>query len=511
MARQDGPVLVIGAGHNGLVCAIALARAGLEVTVLEHAAEPGGGLQSLETTLPGFVHDSCAAFLPVTMVSPAMRELELEREGVEWVNPPVAMAHPFLDGTAIGLHRDLEATVADLEATAPSAGSGWRELAGRTLPLQTPLAESVFARLPPVRPGLKVLAGLRRDAIELARMGVGSVEAFGLNTMQSERATAWLAGSAMHSGLEPRASASGAFGFLLTLLGHRVGWPFPRGGVGTLRDALLAMLTRAGGSVRTNAPVTRILVRGNRAAGVELEGGEQIQARDVVSTISARPLARILPGDALPGRLMRRLERWRYSPGVFKLDYALSGPVPWAAERAREAGVVHVAGELKDLTAAAQASNRGDTPERPALVVGQQSLYDPTRAPEGRHTLYVYTHVPRERDVPDAEVAERMERQIERFAPGFGELVEARHERSPEQLAEGNPSMVGGDLAGGSFELDQQVIFRPAPELARYRTPLRGLYIAGSSVHPGGAIHGVSGREAARSVIEDRSGLRFWR
>jgi phytoene dehydrogenase-like protein len=447
----------------------------------------------------------------VTMASPAMRELGLDRLGLDWVNPDLAMAHPFADGSAIGLHRDSRATVADLEAVAPGAGRGWGELVDRTLPLLHQLTGAVFARLPPGRPALRALAGLRRDAVELARLGAGSAEAVGLHVMGSERAAAWLAGSAMHSGLEPRAGASGVFGLLLTLLGHGVGWPFPRGGAGRVTDGLVRVLREEGGELRCDARVQELHVRGGRTSGVRLAGGEEIVAADVVSTLTARPLLALLPADALPERLIRRLSRWRHAPGVFKLDHALAGPVPWESEPARRAGVVHVAGELRDLTRSMQEANRGEVPEEPALVVGQQSLWDSSRAPEGRHTLYAYTHVPGRRGVSDEEIAERMETRIERLAPGFRELILERRLRSPEMLERENPSMAGGDLAGGSYELDQQLVFRPAPELCRYRTPLRGLYVAGASVHPGGAIHGVSGREAARSLLRDRSALRFWR
>jgi phytoene dehydrogenase-like protein len=509
--RQRGRAAVVGSGHNGLVCAIFLARAGVPVTVLEQAPEPGGGLASGGATLPGFVHDTCAAFLPVAMVSPALRELGLDRLGIDWVNPGVAMAHPFGDGSAIGLHRDHRDTVGDLDAAAPGAGQGWNALVERTLPLLDQLAGSVFARLPPGRPALRVLAGLRRDALELVRLGVGSAEAFGMHAMGSERAAAWLAGSAMHSGLEPRAGASGVFGFLLNLLGHGVGWPFPRGGAGQVTGALVRLLREEGGELRCGARVERVLVRRGRASGVRLESGEELEAHDVVATVTARPLLAMLPDHALPERILTRLCRWRHGPGVFKLDHALAGPVPWASDLARRAGVVHVAGELRELNRSMQAANRGEVPDEPAMVVGQQSLWDDSRAPAGRHTLYAYTHVPAACELPDEAIAERMEARIERFAPGFSDLVLERALRSPAQLERQNPSMAGGDLAGGSYELDQQLVFRPAPELCRYRTPLRGLYVAGASVHPGGAIHGVSGREAARSLLNDRSALRFWR
>jgi phytoene dehydrogenase-like protein len=256
--------------------------------------------------------------------------------------------------------------------------------------------------------------------------------------------------------------------------------------------------------------VEEILVRDGRVRGVRLRGGEELAAEAVLTTVTALPLARMLPAGALPGRLELRLKAWRYATGPFKLDYALSGPVPWTAAEARTTGVVHVAGELEALTGAAQAGERGEVPERPALVVGQQSLHDPTRAPTGQHTLYVYGHVPSRYDLPDEEVAARIEAQLERFAPGFGGLVLARSMRPPHASQADNPSLVGGDLGGGSYELDQQLVFRPHPALMHYRAPLRGLYVAGASTHPGGAVHGISGRGAARALLNDRR-LRPWR
>jgi len=299
---------------------------------------------------------------------------------------------------------------------------------------------------------------------------------------------------------------------LLKLLAHHVGWPFPRGGAGRVTDALVSILRERGGALRCDAGVEGIVVRSGRVAGVRLADGEELGVSAVVSTVTAGPLARLLPDDALPERILGRLRSWRYGPGVFKVDYALSGPVPWSAPEAREAAVVHVGGELADLTRAAQQTVRGAVPDAPNMVVGQHTLMDPSRAPAGGHTLYVYTHVPPwGREAPDDEVVDRMERRLERFAPGVRELVLGRDVRSPERIESENPSLVGGDLAGGTMEIDQQLVFRPSPELVRYRTPLRGLYVAGASVHPGGAVHGVSGRGAARSLIEDRALLRFWR
>jgi phytoene dehydrogenase-like protein len=491
-------VVVVGAGHNGLTAAIHLAAAGCEVTVLEHAPRPGGATTSGEVTLPGFVHDHCAGFVPMSVASPAIRELEL---GVEWIVPPVVMAHPFPDGSAIALHRDLHSTVASLGA----AGSGWNRAMTRLLPHAQTLVDAVLARLPPVRPAARLAFALRRDGLEWVRRLLGSVEALGLDLFDGDaRATAWLAGSAQHSGLPPAAAAGGAFGLMLQLLGHSHGWPLPRGGMQALTDALVARATAEGARIRCDASVDHAIVSGGRVAGVRLRGGEAVPADAVVTTVSAGVLARMLPAGALPGRLHRRLRTWRYGTAPFKLDYALSGPVPWTAAEPRAAGVVHVGGALTELVLAADESNRGEVPERPALVVGQQSLFDRARAPAGRHTLYVYGHVPARYELSDEAVADRLQAQLERFAPGFGSLVLARATRSPRQTELENPSLVGGDLAGGSYEIDQQLVFRPAPELARYRSPLRGLYVAGASTHPGGAVHGMSGRGAARALLRDR-------
>jgi phytoene dehydrogenase-like protein len=509
---RDRRVVVVGAGSNGLVSAIHLARAGLEVTVLEHSPRPGGASSSVEATLPGFVHDHCAGFNPMTVASPAIRELELEAEGLCWVRCDAVMAHPFEDGTAIALHHDLDRTAASLDRAHSGAGRQWRELIEQFLPLAQHLVETILGPLPPVRRPVALAVRLRRDVLLLARRMAGSIEAFGLDVFEGAmRPTAWLAGSAQHSGLPPSTAGSGAFGFLLQLIAHARGWPFPAGGQGRIADALLSIAAREGVTVRCDAHVARVLIGGGRVTGVALtDGEEEIPARDVLTTISARPLAALLTDDALPDRLLRRLRIWRYGTAAFKLDYALRAPVPWTAPESREAQVVHVGGELRDLAAAAEAGGRGEVPERPALVVGQHTLYDPTRAPDGNHTLYCYAHVPARYDCPDEEIAARVEAQLERFAPGFSDVVLARAVRNPQQTEAENPSLVGGDLGGGSYELDQQLIFRPAPELCRHRTPLPGLYVTGASVHPGGSVQGMGGRSAARALIADRR-LRPWR
>jgi phytoene dehydrogenase-like protein len=511
-------VLVVGAGHNGLIAAIELAAHGLDVTVLEHGPRPGGASRSTEATLPSFVHDHCAAFLPMAAASPAIGELRLEDDGLEWIDPPTVLAHPFEDGRAIALHRDVGATLDSLARGAGgdgrdsrAAADGWRAATAKMLPLATPLVESVLAPLPPVGSAARLGAGLNRDLVEWTRRMLGSVEALGLELFDGDRrATAWLAGSAQHSGLPPTTTVSGAFGFLLQLLGHSHGWPLPRGGIGSLTDALVRRAEREGATIRCSAPVRSLLASRGRVTGALLESGEVVEADAVLTTVSAQVLGRLLPPGALPGRVHRRLQRWRSGTAPFKLDYALSAPVPWTAEEPRSAAVVHVAGALEELSAAAQEATRGELPRRPALVVGQQSLLDPTRAPAGAHTLYVYGHVPARVAASDEQVAERIEAQLERFAPGFSDVVLARAMRSPAQTERENPSLVDGDLGGGSYELDQQLVFRPDPRLCRYRAPLNGLYVGGASTHPGGAVHGMSGRGAARALLRDRR-LRPWR
>jgi phytoene dehydrogenase-like protein len=510
MRRPPRSVLVLGAGHNGLVAAVRLADAGLQVTVLEQGRTPGGAVKSAEDTLPGFIHDRCAGFLPLTVASTAFEGLDV-RERIEWVNPPVAMAHPFLDGTAVALHRDVGATCESLEAVMRGAGRAWYALVEPLLRRRSTLLRAALSPFPPLLPGAALAAQLRRDGVELARRMLGSAASFGRDVFGDERATAWLCGSATHADLTPGAAGSGAFAFFLNLLGHAVGWPFPRGGVGRLTEALVGRLQEAGGDVRCEAPVVSIRMRAGRAAGVRLATGEELEGDAIVAAVSAAPLAAMLPPDALPERLITRLARWRYGLGTFKADYALYGRVPWRNPDARAAAVVHLGDTLEALFRAPQQAGHGRVPDVPTLVVGQHTLHDPSRAPEGHHTLYVYTHVPQRPDVADDAIAERIEERIAAFAPGFRDLILARSLRSPHAIEQENPSLVGGDLAGGSFELDQQLCFRPAPELFRGRTPVPGLYIAGASVHPGGGVHGISGQAAARALLADASPLRFWR
>jgi phytoene dehydrogenase-like protein len=495
------PVVVIGSGHHGLVAALRLSARGRDVLVLEAAGAPGGAVRSVQLTLPGFTHDTCAGFFPLTAASPVFNELELD---LEWINPAVAMAHVLDEqGAEVALHRDLAATIDSLEACAPGAGAAWGGLVRTLWPHREALIRATLARLAPVRASATLLGRLRTRAFELAPLALASSATLGRNLLGSDRAAAWLAGSGAHADISVRTAGSGAFSIGLNFLAHAVGWPFPRGGAGRLTDALLRRLREQGGELRCGAEVTEIETDRGRVVAVRLANGDRIAAAAVICTASAGPLSAMLAAGALPGRVERRLREWRYGLGTLKLDYALSAPVPWRAALARQAGVVHVGGPLTDLAVSLEQAADGRFPERPTLVVGQHSLHDPSRAPQGQHTLYVYARVPQRPGLSDDEMAERIERRIEQFAPGFRGLIQGRAVRSPRAIEAENPSLRGGDLASGSCELDQQLIFRPAPELCRSRTPLRGLYVAGAWVHPGPGVHGVSGRAAADALLAD--------
>ncbi|MBV8712993.1 MAG: NAD(P)/FAD-dependent oxidoreductase, partial [Solirubrobacterales bacterium] len=453
-------IAVIGAGHHGLVAAVRLAARGHDVLVLEAASAPGGAVRSAASTLPGFTHDICSGFFPLTAASPAFGDLDL---ALDWVNPPVAMVH-VLDGEGeeVALHRDLTATIDSLEACAPGAGVAWGELMRTLWPHRHALISAGLSRLPPLRDGATLLARLRSRALELAPMALASSASLGRGLFGSDRAAAWLAGSGAHADLSPQAAGSGAFSLGLNFLGHVVGWPFPRGGAGRLTEALVTQLRERGAEVRCANAVAHIEARRGRVAAVRLAGGERLAVDAAVCTVSPGPLLSLLPDGAFPARVKERLRRWRYGLGTVKLDYALSAPVPWPGPRAREAGVVHVGGALGELVTSLEQAGDGRFPDRPALVVGQHSLHDGTRAPDGQHTLYVYARVPQQPELSDDEVAERIEERIEQFAPGFRKLVLARAIRSPAAIEAENPSLRGGDLAAGSCELDQQLLFRPA-------------------------------------------------
>jgi phytoene dehydrogenase-like protein len=463
--------VVVGAGPNGLASAITLARAGRSVLVLEGQQTIGGGTRSDELTLPGFVHDVCSAIHPLGVASPFFRDLPLAQYGLEWVFPPAAVAHPFDDGSAAILERSVDATGESLGRDA----AAYRRLMGPLLADWEGLASDLLGPLP-VPP---------RHPLAMARFGLKAVRsARGLaeSAFEGDRARALFAGLAAHSILPLERPVSAAFGLVLGTVAHAVGWPMARGGSGQIADALAAHLRSLGGEIVTGRCV---------------ESLDQLPpAGAILLDVTPRQLLQIA-GDRLPTRYRRALGRFRYGPGVFKLDWALDGPIPWKAPACSRAGTVHLGGTLPEIAASEQAVWRGDLSERPYVIVVQQTLFDPTRAPEGKHTGWAYCHVPNGSTI---DMTERIEAQLERFAPGFRDLILARSVMSPTALERHDPNYIGGDINGGVQDLGQ-LFTRPVARINPYTTPVRGLYLCSSSTPPGGGVHGMCGYFAAQAAL----------
>ncbi|HEV2775328.1 MAG TPA: NAD(P)/FAD-dependent oxidoreductase [Solirubrobacteraceae bacterium] len=496
--------IVVGAGPNGLTAAVTLALGGRSVLCVEGAATLGGAAQTAELTLPGFRHDVFSAVHPVGIASPVFAELELERHGLRWIQPELAMVHPLPGGRGASLSRDLAHTVASLEALAPGDGRRWEEFVAPYLRHFDAVKGMMLAGFPPVAGPIRMTAALKlQGMLEFARVLLMPADALAGEIFHGDGA-AWLFGSSLHGDAPLNGSGSAIAGVWLNLLGHAVGWPSPEGGAGAITGALEGRLRELGGETLLGTPVRRVLTNRRGVSGVELTGGERIAARTVVATITPHGLVEIA-GDALGDAYVRRAVRFRYGPDTVKGDWALDAPVAWENDDARRAGTVHVAGTPQHLRGALHEVAGGRLPEQPFLLSGQQSIADPTRAPAGKHTFWAYTHTPRGIDwTPDRRTrfADAMENQVERFAPGFRERVLARHVMAPGDLHARNASLPGGDVGHGSYSVDQ-LIFRPVPSLAPYATPVRGLFIGGASTFPGGAVHGVPGHAAARAALRE--------
>jgi phytoene dehydrogenase-like protein len=502
--------IVIGAGPNGLSAAITLAEGGRSVLVLEAAPRAGGAVVTEELTLPGFLHDTYSSVYPAGAASPVFARMGLERHGLRWVHPRYAMAHVLDGGRAPVLSRTLDETEASLDALHAGDGANWRAFAEPWLEHFDALRRTMLSGFPPVRGPMRLLAGRGlRGGLELGKLLLMSASSLADDLFRHPGSRAWLYGAAMHGDVPPSEGGSAIAAVYLNLLGHTVGWPSPEGGAGRLTDALVGRLRELGGEVRTNAPVARIVVRGRKVTGVQLADGEVLEARLVVADVTPKGLL-ALAREALPTRYAVALERFRYGSATVKVDWALSDPIPWSAETARGAGTVHVGGEEDEVLRATARLPGGGLAERPFLLLGQQTIADPTRAPEGRHTAWAYTHGSQDADWEHEtqRTVERVEAQVERFAPGFRDRVLARHVLGPADLQARNANLVGGDVGAGSYALDQ-VVFRPVPSLAPYRTPLRGLYIGSASTFPGGAVHGVPGHAAARLALAESRVRRF--
>ena len=467
--RAHYDAVVVGAGPNGLAAAVTLTRRFRHVLLVEAADTVGGGARSAALTLPGFVHDVCSAVQPLALSSPFFRQLELHRYGLEWIHPEIPLAHPFEDGTALCLHRSLGATA---DGLGPD-GRAYRQLVGPFAESHEKLLADVLKPLPlPEHPFLMARFGLQalRSAKSLAEA-----------KFQSAQTRALFAGLAAHAMVPLERAATAAFGILLAVLAHGVGWPVVKGGSQKLADALAECFRQAGGEIRT---------------GVEVRSMADLpRAERYLFDVTPRQLLAI-EGLGLTEGYRGRLSRFRYGPGVCKVDWALGGPIPWEAGACRKAGTVHLGGSLEEIAASIRDAHEGRMCRAPYVVLAQQSLFDPTRAPEGKHTAWAYCHVPHG---SAADMTEIIEERIERHAPGFRALVLARSSMPAAALERHNANYVGGDINGGLQDL-RQLYSRPVLSLFPYRTSRKDVYLCSSSTPPGGGVHGLCGHYAARGL-----------
>ena len=463
--------VIVGSGPNGLSAAVTLAEAGRSVLVIEGKDTIGGGTRTSELTLPGFHHDICSSVHPFGAASPVFQAMPLERYGLEWVEPPVELAHPFDDGSSAILHRSIDVTAESLGADADA----WRSLMQPLLNDVEALFDSLLGplRLPhhPIAMGRFGLAGLR------------SIVGLSKTSFTDRYAPALLGGIAAHAFVPLTRPPTAAFALMLGLAGHFVGWPYARGGSQAITNALAAYLRDLGGEIVT---------------GWEVTGLQELPpTRAVFFDTAARGMVDIA-GDALPSGYRRQIGRFRRSPGAFKIDYALSEPIPWTNPECHKAGTLHLGNTLEEMTASEQAVADGKHPANPVVIAAQNSRFDPTRAPEGQHTFWAYCHVPNGSTV---DMTGPIEAQIERFAPGFRDIVLARHTINAQEFEDYNPNYIGGDINGGLQDL-RQIFTRPTPRIDPYGTPNPRLFLCSSSTPPGGGVHGLCGWFAAQSAMK---------
>ena len=467
-SESANDAVVVGAGPNGLVAAITLAQAGWRVHVMEAASEPGGGTRSAELTLPGVIHDVCSAIHPLGLASAALRALPLADHGLSWVHPDVPVAHPLDGGRAALLHRSVAETADGLGAD----GGAYRRMMAPLV--DQGLVDSLLAPF-----------GVPRAPILLARYGLTGIRSavgVGRSKFDTPEARGLFAGLAGHSILSLNAPSTAGYGLMLGMLGHLVGWPMAQGGSRSIATALVSVLESLGGTVECNRPITNL--------------DELPAARATLLDLTPRQVI-ALAGDRLPSGYRSRLERFRYGPGVWKVDWALDGPTPWANPGCGRAATVHLGATLEEIAAAEDDVQRGRHPEHPYVLFVQQSLFDPTRAPDGTHTAWAYCHVPNGSTV---DMTARIEAQVERFAPGFRDRIIGRHVMGPAAMESHDGNYIGGDINGGMADL-RQFVGRPVLSPVPWRTPVDGLYLCSSSTPPGGGVHGMCGHHAARAVL----------
>jgi phytoene dehydrogenase-like protein len=476
MNKPAYDAIVVGAGPNGLAAAITLQRQGLSTVLLEGQDTIGGGLRSKALTLPGFVHDVCSAIHPLAAGSPFFRTLPLEEFGLTYLQPSLAAAHPFDDGSAAILDRSLEKT---------AQGLGIDEI--NYFRLMTPIVRD----WPLMAPDLLGPLSIPSHPLAMARFGIKALLPATTLARQfrGKKARGFFAGMAAHA-IQPLTNLStGAFGMVLLANGHLQGWPAPKGGSQAIADALSGYFISLGGEIRTNTYVRSL--------------NDLPPARAILLDVTPRQLLDIA-GDRLSGIYKWQLHRYRYGMGVFKIDWALNGPIPFTNEDCRKAGTLHLGNTLEEITANELATARGQLPDRPFVLLAQQSIFDNTRAPEGKHTAWAYCHVPHGATT-DMTVA--IESQVERFAPGFRDLIIGRNTMNTREMEAYNPNYIGGDINGGIQDITQ-LFTRPALRFSPYRTSAHGIYICSSSTPPGGGVHGMCGYHAAKKALKDVFNIR---
>jgi phytoene dehydrogenase-like protein len=510
--------VVIGAGPNGLVAANLLADRGWDVLVLESQAEVGGAVKTDGEVEPGFRHDTFSAFYPLAAASRTIQDLHLEDHGLRWRHAPAVLGNPLPDGSWAVLHRDRNETADGLEQLQAGDGAAWLELCTQWDLFGADLISALLSPFPPVRYGPPAAYRLWRAAgLGGFRMMLMSVRRLAEERFSGEGARLLLAGNALHADFAPDSAGSGVFGLIMAMLAQTVGFPVPEGGAGGLTQALARRLESGNGHVQTSTTASEVVVRSGRAVGVRLSDGTEVPARRaVLASVTAPALyGGLVSRDLLPDRVRRGIDRFEWDPSTVKVDWALSSPAPWRNGPDAAPGTIHVADSVDQLTTYAAQISGHTVPSDPLLLVGQMTTTDASRSPAGTESMWAYCHVPRETradaggeglsggwDHTELEVfADRMQRRIERYAPGFGDRVLSRRILGPHELQARDANLDRGSINGGTANLHQELVFRPVPGLGRAETPIKGLYLASASAHPGGGVHGASGSNAARAAL----------